>query len=125
MLDQHTAAYLGGFRLRNFVFKISTGVFGTRGGIVILWNEDPILLTNCIMGEFHLSTDIEVKECSTFFRLSIVHGPTKNRAMQRFLDELKAIKPENNAKWLLLGDSNLIYKAVDKNNRRLNHRLMR
>jgi endonuclease/exonuclease/phosphatase family metal-dependent hydrolase len=27
--------------------------------------------------------------------------------------------------WLVLGDFNLIYKASDKNNRRLNHRLMR
>ena len=36
MLDQHTAAYLGGFRLRNFVFKLATGISGMRGGIVIL-----------------------------------------------------------------------------------------
>jgi hypothetical protein len=40
------------------------------------------------------------------------------------LEELKAIKPENNTRWLLLGDFNLIYKAADKNNRRLHHRLM-
>jgi hypothetical protein len=116
---------LGGYRLHNFVFKPATGVLGTRGGIVILWNENSIHLTNCAMGEFHLSADIEVKECSTNFRLSVVYGPTRHRARQRFLEELKEIKPENNTRWLILGDFNLIYKAADKNNRRLNHRLMR
>ena len=124
-LDKHTAAYLGGYRLRNFVFKPATGVLGTRGGIVILWNEDSIHLTNCAVGEFHLSADIEVKECSTNFWLSVVYEPTRHRARQRFLEELKEIKPENNTRWLILGDFNLIYKAADKNNKRLNHRLMR
>jgi exonuclease III len=28
-LDQHVVAYLGGFRLRGFVFKPATGVLGT------------------------------------------------------------------------------------------------
>jgi len=107
------------------VFKPATGVLGTRGGIVILWNEDSIHLTNCAVGEFHLSADIEVKECSTNFRLSVVYGPTRHCARQRFLEELKEIKPQNNTRWLILGDFNLIYKAADKNNRRLNNRLMR
>jgi hypothetical protein len=124
-LDQQTASYLGGFRLRSFVFKPAIGVLGTRGGIVVLWNDDSITLANCVTGEFHLSADIEVKECLTKFRLSVVYGPTMHRARQRFLEELKAIKPENNTRWLLLGDFNLIYKAADKNNRRLNRRLMR
>jgi len=66
-LDQQTAAYMGGFRLRSFVFKPATGVLGTRDGIVVLWNDDSITLTSCVMGEFHLSADIEVKECSTNF----------------------------------------------------------
>jgi hypothetical protein len=57
-LDQHTAAYLGDFRLHNFVIKLATGVFVMCGGIVILWNDDSILLTNCVMGEFHLLADI-------------------------------------------------------------------
>ena len=124
-LDQHTAAYLGGFRLRSFVSKPATGLLGTRGGIVVLWNEDCITLSNCVTGEFHLSADIEVRECLTKFRLSVIYGPTRYRARQRFLEELKGIKPENNTRCLLLGDFNLICKATDKNNRRLNLSLMR
>jgi hypothetical protein len=38
---------------------------------------------------------------------------------------MRSLKPDNDAKWLILGDFNLIYKARDKNNRNLNLRLMR
>jgi len=124
-LDQHTAAYLDGFRLRSFVFKPTTRLLETRGGIVVLWNDDYITLNDCVTGEFHLSADIEVRECLTKFRLSVIYGPTRYRARQRFLEELKGIKPENNTRWLLLGDFNLICKATDKNNRKLNLSLMR
>jgi hypothetical protein len=41
-----------------------------------------------------------------------------------FLQEIQELKPQSRIKWLLLGDFNLIYKASDKNKRRLNLSLM-
>jgi hypothetical protein len=42
-----------------------------------------------------------------------------------FIDELRAVAAASSPKWLILGDFNLIYRAADKSNDRLNRRLMR
>jgi exonuclease III len=77
------------------------------------------------MGEFHISMDVTVKECSTNFKLTVVYGPTRHNAKLRFLEELRLAKPTAATRWLILGDFNLICKASDRNNRNLNHGLMR
>jgi hypothetical protein len=41
-----------------------------------------------------------------------------------FLRELKHVKRGVQARWMLLGDFNLIYKMQDKNNGRINQSLM-
>jgi hypothetical protein len=41
-----------------------------------------------------------------------------------FLHELKSLQANLQDEWLVSGDFNLIYKAEDKNNSRLNRRLM-
>ena len=61
---------------------------------------------------------------TTFF-LTVVYGPTLSSRKQAFLQELQQLKLQPGLQWLLLGDFNLIYKASDKNNNRLNTRLMR
>lgn len=37
-IDAPLAAYLVAFRLTSYAFKLATGMRGTRGGILILWN---------------------------------------------------------------------------------------
>lgn len=49
---------------------------------------------------------------------------TRGAAKRKFIEELKSIKPRVLDKCLITGDFNLIYKAEDKNNNRLNRRLM-
>lgn len=97
MVDQYSAAYLGGYHLRNYSFLPATGVLGTRGGILILWNDDFVTFSNIVVGEFCISADVVVKECSTNFKLTVVYGPTKRVAKPRFLDELHAAKPADGA----------------------------
>lgn len=41
-----------------------------------------------------------------------------------FLSEIKDLKDRGKKEWLIIGDFNLIYKAEDKSNNRLNRRLM-
>lgn len=57
-IDAHTAMYLGGYRLSQFAFKPATGVLGTRGGLLLLWNDDHAQVTDITIGEFHLSATI-------------------------------------------------------------------
>jgi exonuclease III len=56
--------------------------------------------------------------------LTGVYGPQGDLDKRMFLRELKRIKNLVQTPWLLLGDFNLIYKEHDKNNGRLNRRLM-
>jgi hypothetical protein len=60
----------------------------------------------------------------TTFKLSAVYGPSRRPEKEDFLRHLRHLKPEDDSRWLLLGDFNFIYKARDKNNRNLNLRLM-
>ena len=99
-------------------------MLGTRGGILILWDDNVVDCANFVLGEWFISADVTIKECSTNFRLTAVYGPTKHRALQQFSEELRTLRPNPNTRWLILGDFNLIYKASDKNNNKINHRLM-
>jgi hypothetical protein len=53
-----------------------------------------------------------------------VYGPQGDLEKAMFIRELKGIKQIALEQWLILGDFNLIYKEQDKNNNRLNKRLM-
>lgn len=124
-IDATTVASLGGSFLRSFHFKLATGPFGTRGGILILWNQDLVDLSNFVLGNFTLSASVLVKECQTTFLLTVVYGPTRDSAKRAFLQELRDINPGNSSKRLVVGDFNITYKATDKNNANLNLRQMR
>jgi hypothetical protein len=53
-----------------------------------------------------------------------VYGPQGDLEKAMFIRELRGLKQGALDKWLILGDFNLIYKEQDKNNSRLNRRLM-
>jgi hypothetical protein len=56
--------------------------------------------------------------------LTIVYGPVNDNDKVTFLGELPALRNNRCGPWLLGGDFNMIYRATDKNNARLNRRLM-
>jgi exonuclease III len=121
-IDHQTAGYIGGFRLRSFAHRPATG---TRGGILLLWDEDHVSITNIHIGTHLLSAEVTTLSCGTSFKLTTVYGPTADSEKAAFLEEALAAKPtDDNEKWLILGDFNLIYQAEDKNNGNLNLRLM-
>jgi hypothetical protein len=56
--------------------------------------------------------------------LTEVYGPAREQEKQAFLAELHELRTLRSGPWLLTSDLNLIYHAEDKNNTRLDHRLM-
>lgn len=57
--------------------------------------------------------------------LATVYGPVDDRLKPEFLDELREIAADAAGPMLICGDFNQIYQPADKNNNRLNLRLMR
>jgi hypothetical protein len=53
-----------------------------------------------------------------------VYGPQEDNEKEVFPEEIIDLKTRGKQEWLILGDFNLIYKAEDKSNNRLNRRLM-
>ena len=51
-IDHATAAYIGGHRLRSFAHRPA---IGTRGGILFLWDDDHVSLTNIHIGTHLIS----------------------------------------------------------------------
>jgi hypothetical protein len=115
------ASFLGAYWLNKFAYKPAVG---TKGGILLLWNDASIDLSNVSIGRFSLSVDATLRHSRTTFRITAVYGPARHPEKEAFLRNLRNIKPTTGSRWLLLGDFNLIYKVTDKNNRYLNLRLM-
>lgn len=122
-IDDFTASYLGGYRLTKTAFAPAIGASGTRGGLLILWDERVVQVSQITVGMFHLSASISLHDGETF-RLSNVYGPSSQGQKRAFLQEMLTLKPSSGTPWIIMRDFNLIYRAADKNNSRLNTRMM-
>jgi hypothetical protein len=56
--------------------------------------------------------------------LTSVYGPATDEEKPDFLSKLNALRQVRIGPWMLNGDFNMIYGACDKNNGRLNRKLM-
>lgn len=105
----------------NFCFLPSCGA---SGGILIaaknniLQVQNPLLTVNTIS-----ATLFDIKR-QTSWMVTGVYGPQGDLEKKMFLRELRHLKRIATSRWLLIGDFNLIYKVEDKNNGRLNRRLV-
>ncbi|XP_071674403.1 uncharacterized protein [Lolium perenne] len=106
-IDQQTAYYIGGFKLRSFAHRPATG---TRGGILLLWNDEHVEISNVHLGTHLISANVSVRSCGTSFKLTTVYGPTDHAEKEAFLTEAIAAKPPDDSNWLIIGDFNLIYQ---------------
>ena len=122
-IDDGLARFLGAYKLSCFAYKPSVG---TKGGILILWNDVVVDLSNTSIRWFSVSAIVQLRrQASDSFLLSTVYGPSRARGKEAFLQYLRRLKPLTETKWLILGDFNIIYRARDKNNSNLNLQLMR
>jgi exonuclease III len=121
-IDQPLANFLGAYRLNRFAFKPATR---TRGGVLLLWNDSAVDITDVRLGRFSISAHVTLRFCMTSFSITGVYGPSRRAEKASFLNHLRSLRPDNDAKWIVFGDFNLICSARDRNNRNLNLSLMR
>jgi exonuclease III len=105
----------------NFSFLPATG---TCGGILIAVSESHFRLVSSYRTRNTLTVRIHMLNDGVEWSLMGVYGPQLEVDKIAFLDELKDLRSNIHGEWLISGDFNLIYKAEDKNNSRLNRRLM-
>lgn len=97
---------------------------GTRGGILLACDNSHFTLSDVLIKDFSLSATITIKDENIAWSITVVYGPQSEEQKVLFLEELQHLELCMNPAWLIIGDFNLIYKASDKNNDRLNMRLM-
>jgi hypothetical protein len=71
-----------------------------------------------------ISAKITMLEENRSWCLTGVYGPQTDQDKISFLQEITNIRQQIMEEWLLIGDFNLIYRAEDKNNQRVNMRML-
>jgi exonuclease III len=102
-VDQFTAAHLGGHRLRQFAQRPADG---TKGGILLLWDDNAVQVSNVAVCTFSLSATVTIVGTNSAFKLTTVYGPTRGHLKDAFFAELVAAKPPLGTRWLVTGDFN-------------------
>jgi exonuclease III len=111
------ACFLGANRLRGFAERPA---IGTRGGILLLWDDSKVQVTDIVTIEFCLSASVHIFNSDRNFKITTVYGPTANIRKDDFFAELITQKPTPGVRWIVLGDFNQIHRARDKNKRNVN-----
>jgi len=98
---------------------------GAAGGILLAWVRDDWVVSDISKGRFAISARFQKRGAtSTPWWLTGVYGPQEDAQKVEFLAELRQFRDTSPGPWLICGDFNMIYRAQDKNNDRLDHRNM-
>uniref|UniRef100_J3LFX9 CCHC-type domain-containing protein n=1 Tax=Oryza brachyantha TaxID=4533 RepID=J3LFX9_ORYBR len=108
-----------------FDCKVTLPASGTRGGILVAWQRENFLGNIVYTGQWSITVHLQEKQGSRSWFATIVYGPQTDEEKLLFLQELQDIKGMCPGSWLIAGDFNMIATAADKNNTRLNKRMMR
>ena len=74
-IDDGLARFLGAHRLNRFTCKPANG---TKGGILILWNDAFVSLADIVIGHFSIMATVQLQQHLTkSFSLSTVYGPSR------------------------------------------------
>jgi exonuclease III len=98
---------------------------GTRGGLLVAW--DPDRYDAQLIGSAHnsITAAFTSRAGGPAWTLTNVYGPSDTDvAKEAFLHDLQELRHSVVGPWLIVGDFNVILSAADKNNDRLNRRLM-
>ncbi|RCV25633.1 hypothetical protein SETIT_5G181000v2, partial [Setaria italica] len=91
----------------------------TCGGVLLAWNKEAWAVSNSLFCENTLTAKVKLLPNGENWWLTCVYGPQSDGDKLRFLAELRDIRAGCSGTWMVCGDFNLIYKAEDKNNSRL------
>jgi len=103
---------------------VSLPAAGGSGGIIVAASDRFFSLQGLLSTPHTVSANISFRADGTCWTISGVYGPQSDQEKINFLSELSTIKGAANPAWLLLGDFNLICSALDKNNNRINTRMI-
>lgn len=112
---------LGNHFVGNYSFLAAEG---SRGGIIVAADMRHFAFLSSSATQHTLTVLIQMLDDGEEWALTGVYGPPRRRHKQQFLQELQTLHGWVERSWLIAGDFNLIYKASDKNNSRLDRRLM-
>lgn len=119
--DAIVATTLGQHFTQNYSYLPANGV---RGGILIAASDRYFRLISTATTSNTITVTVQMLNEGQEWKLTSVYGPQGNQQKREFIEELKSLKQVAPEKWLILGDFNLIYKAEDKSNSRINRRMM-
>ena len=105
----------------DFVFLPASN---TCGGILLAWKINIWSVTTVLTRSYSLTAKITMLATDETWWLTSVYGPQTDQEKILFLDELKEVRDCCSGSWMVWGDFNLIYRAEDKSNNRLNRRMM-
>jgi hypothetical protein len=57
VVDSFTEAHLGGYKLRSFAQRLAIGI---RGGILLLWDDQVVQVSNVVVCTFSLSANVTI-----------------------------------------------------------------
>jgi exonuclease III len=96
---------------------------GTRGGILLAWKGSVCQHLNFRIDSFSLSVQFTHDKGDPWW-FTGVYGPQSDVLKIQFLEELRHVRQACTGPWIVGGDFNLIYQAVDKNNSILDRAMM-
>ena len=96
---------------------------GTRGGILVAWDDTVTQLSNPHYTANSLTTIVKSPSEQEWW-LTCVYGPQDERDKVAFLQELVDIRDLHAGPWLVVGDFNLLVNEEDKSNALINRRMM-
>lgn len=101
-------------------------VMNVSGGILLGWNSDCWTVTGVQKGRYTISAKLsETGASRDLWWITVVYGPQLDHEKVEFCDELLRFRDSCPGLWFLCGDFNMIYRAQDKNNGRLDRRYLR
>ena len=93
---------------------------GASGGILIAASDRFFTIQNTYATTNTISATVTMLAENVQWSITGVYGPQTDNEKILFMQEITDLKQQMLPEWLLLGDFNLIYRAQDKNNGRLN-----
>jgi exonuclease III len=97
---------------------------GTCGGIIVACSQDEFAPSEVDVRRFAVTAKITRRGDNESWSITGVYGPQSDNDKLTFMEEMRQISHLVHDRWLLLSDFNLICKASDKTNDRVNRRLI-
>jgi len=97
---------------------------GAAGGILMAMSDQFFSMSPLQTTNHSVSAEITMLEENVTWCLTGVYGPQNDQEKIAFLQEITDLRQHIRTAWLIIGDFNLIYRAEDKNNDRVNIRML-